>query len=178
MFDDGLRATEFHTLVLKDADFLKSCLENWVKALCVSLGASPIRSNTAVILKRFFKRLCVVYNCSHTKGNTYDHERVLNTLEDCVYLRIKGILDTRAKKSARTASIEGPRPGLHRDLLEMIPEQETLVADQNMAMVPPISIAKRAQNEPNRVPDARNKSRENKKKTGGDETSKAHISFF
>ena len=124
MFGDDQRATEYSILVLKDAGFLKSCLENWVKALCFYLGADPIRSNTSMILKRFFKRLCVVYNCSEDKGSIFDHDRVLNTLEDCVYLRIKGILDTRAKKSARpgTSTTVGKVPRRHDKVLDNIPE--------------------------------------------------------
>ena len=158
MFDDDLRAAEYSGLVLKDADFLKSCLENWVKALCISMGASPIRSNTTVILKRFFKRLCVIYNCSHTKGATYDHERVLSTLEDCVYLRIKGILDSRAKKSVRAAAIEASRPVLYKESLKAIPEQKT-TAEQNTAIAHPRAILQRTHQEPGRVP-VRQKGRE------------------
>jgi len=152
MFLDDLRATEFSGLVLKDADFLKSCIENWVKALCISLGASPIRSNTVVILKRFFKRLCVVYNCSHTKGSTYDHARVLQTLEDCVYLRISGILNSRAKKATRTSSVAVRAPVPPKEPMEVIREEE-------MSTQPPVSILKREQTEPDRAP-VRKKGRE------------------
>lgn len=152
MFLDDLRAMEFSGLVLRDADFLKSCIENWVKALCISLGAAPIRSNTAVILKRFFKRLCVVYNCSHTKGSTYDHARVLQTLEDCVYLRISSILNSRAKKATRTPSVDVRRPATHKEPMEVIREEK-------MSIQPPVSILKPEQTEPGRAP-VRKKSRE------------------
>lgn len=152
MFLDDLRAMEFSGLVLRDADFLKPCIEAWVKALCISLGAAPIRSNTDVILKRLFKRLCVVYNCSHTKGSTYDHVRVLNTLEDCVYLRVNGILNSRSKKANRASSVEVRHPAPPKEHMEGIQEQ-------NIAIAPPVSILKREQTEPDRDP-VRKKGRE------------------